>query len=72
MFGILGHASGASVTTNKLGRNLSEGRLIPRTVEGQADAFCELVLPYQRAIFMAAYAVLQNEADAEDVPRMLC
>ena len=67
MFGIPGHASDASVATNKLGMELSEGSLIRRTVEGQADAFCELVLPYQRAIFVAAYAVLQNEADAEDV-----
>lgn len=67
MFGILGHTSGASVATNTLERDLSEASLIRRTVEGQEDAFCELVLPYQRAIFMAAYAVLQNHADAEDV-----
>ena len=74
MFGILGHASGASVATNTLGRDSSEASLIRRTVEGQADAFCELVLPYQRAIFMAAYSVLQNEADAEDATQdaVLC
>ncbi len=44
----------------------SEAELIQRVLEGETEAFCELVRPYERAVFMAARGILQNDADAED------
>lgn len=44
----------------------SEAELIRRVLEGQHEAFCELMRPFERAVFMAARAILQNDADAED------
>lgn len=66
MFGTVGHRSHSSAGFTRLSGDLSEAGLIRRAVAGQSEAFCELVLPYQRAVFLAAYAILQNEADAED------
>jgi RNA polymerase sigma-70 factor, ECF subfamily len=43
-----------------------EQRLIERIRGGQRDVFYELVRPYERRCFAAAFAVLRNEADAED------
>lgn len=41
--------------------------LIRRVIGGEAEAFYELVHPYERAIFLAALALVKNEADAEEV-----
>ena len=46
--------------------NSSEAELIRRVVGGETEVFSELVRPYERVVFMAARAILQNEADAED------
>lgn len=43
-----------------------ERTLIARIIAGEKDLFYELVRPYERAIFLAANAILQNESDAED------
>ena len=45
----------------------NEGMLIRRLREGERDLFCELIRPYERRVFAAAFAILRNEADAEDV-----
>ncbi|MGD1081317.1 MAG: sigma-70 family RNA polymerase sigma factor [Candidatus Sulfotelmatobacter sp.] len=45
----------------------NEGMLIRRVREGERDLFCELIRPYERRVFAAAFAILRNEADAEDV-----
>jgi RNA polymerase sigma-70 factor (ECF subfamily) len=45
---------------------LSEQALIERVKAGESELFYELIEPYQRAVFSAAYSVLANEADAED------
>ena len=45
---------------------LSEQALIERIKAGESELFYQLVEPYQRAVFSAAYSVLANEADAED------
>ena len=42
-------------------------RLVKRTLEGQLDAFEELVSRYQKAIFNIAYYKSQNVFDAEDL-----
>ncbi len=44
-----------------------EAELIARVLAGQRDLFHELVLPYERSVYFAAYSVLRNEHDAEDV-----
>ncbi len=44
----------------------SEAELIQRVLGGETEAFCELVRPYERAVFMAARGILQDDADAED------
>jgi RNA polymerase sigma-70 factor, ECF subfamily len=46
---------------------LTEQALIERIKAGESELFYRLIEPYQRAVFSAAYSVLANEADAEDV-----
>ena len=41
--------------------------LIRRVQAGDAEAFYELVRPYERAVFLAAVAIVKNDADAEEV-----
>ena len=45
---------------------LSEQALIERIKAGESELFYQLIEPYQRAVFSAAYSVLANQADAED------
>jgi RNA polymerase sigma-70 factor, ECF subfamily len=47
--------------------NIAESLLIQRVHDGDVDAFYELVRPYERAVFMAAFSIVKNEADAEEV-----
>ena len=48
-------------------QSLTEQALIERIKAGEPDLFYQLIEPYQRAVFSAAYSVLANEADAEEV-----
>jgi RNA polymerase sigma-70 factor, ECF subfamily len=43
-----------------------EQRLIERIRDGEHEAFYELVRPYERRLYTAAFLILRNEADAED------
>jgi len=45
----------------------SEPELVARVQAGDAEAFYELVRPYERAVFLAALSLVKNEADAEEV-----
>lgn len=45
---------------------LSETELVRRVQGGDADLFYELVRPYERRVYSAAFAILRNAADAED------
>jgi RNA polymerase sigma-70 factor (ECF subfamily) len=47
--------------------NLSEQGLIKRVQDGEAAAFYDLVRPYERAVFLSAFSIVRNEADAEEV-----
>jgi RNA polymerase sigma-70 factor (ECF subfamily) len=47
--------------------NVFEQALIRRVQAGEAEAFYELVRPYERAVFLAAVAIVRNDADAEEV-----
>src|SRR5882724_2302966 len=44
----------------------NEEMLIQRIRNGEHDLFYELVKPYERRVYSAAFAILRNEADAED------
>jgi RNA polymerase sigma-70 factor (ECF subfamily) len=41
--------------------------LIERVCRGENEVFYELIRPYERAVFIAAFSVLQDETEAEDV-----
>lgn len=43
-----------------------EAALIGRIHRGERELFYELIRPYQRRVFVTAFAILRNEADAED------
>ena len=43
-----------------------EARLIQRVTAGEHEAFYELIQPYEKRLFAAAFALLRNQADAED------
>ena len=45
----------------------AESLLIERIRGGERELFYQLVRPYERAVYLVAYSVLKNEADAEDV-----
>jgi RNA polymerase sigma-70 factor (ECF subfamily) len=47
--------------------NVFEQVLISRVHAGDAEAFYQLVQPYERAVFLAAVAIVKNDADAEEV-----
>lgn len=44
----------------------AETALIEAICAGRNDLFYQLVQPYERSIYFAAYSILRNEADAED------
>jgi len=44
-----------------------EQQLIASVQQGKRELFYELVRPYERRVYAAAFAILRNEADAEDV-----
>jgi RNA polymerase sigma-70 factor (ECF subfamily) len=45
----------------------SEELLIRRIRDGEHEAFYELIRPYERRVYAAAFAIIHNDADAEDV-----
>jgi len=56
-----------SATRAPFQANTEEQNLIRRIIEGDHDAFYDLVHPYERSVFMAALSILKNDADAEEV-----
>src|SRR5579864_3575665 len=45
----------------------NEEGLIRRIRDGEHDLFYELIRPYERRVYSTAFAIVRNEADAEDV-----
>src|ERR1700687_567030 len=45
----------------------NEEMLIRRVLAGEHELFYELIRPYERRVYAAAFAILRKEADAEDV-----
>ena len=56
-----------STDAHKSSVNTEEANLIRRVCRGERESFYALVQPYQRALFVAALAILKNPADAEEV-----
>src|ERR1039457_5995632 len=46
---------------------IHEAELLERVRAGEHHLFYELIRPYVRRVYAAAFAILRNEADAEDV-----
>lgn len=51
----------------KPGENVAELSLIERVCTGDKTAFYDLIRPYERAVYISAFSILQNEADAEEI-----
>jgi RNA polymerase sigma-70 factor (ECF subfamily) len=47
-------------------QQLHEQQLIQRIRDGEHELFYELIRPYERRVYAAAFAILRNEADADD------
>ena len=43
-----------------------ELELIQRILQGERERYHELIRPYERLVYMTAYSLLKNEAEAED------
>ncbi|HVO62455.1 MAG TPA: sigma-70 family RNA polymerase sigma factor [Terriglobales bacterium] len=50
---------------NPAQQNYEQG-LIQRVRDGEHDVFYQLIRPYERRLYAAAFVILRNEADAED------
>lgn len=46
---------------------LPEATLIQLILDGNAEAFCELVRPHQHVLYLKALSIVHSEADAEEV-----
>lgn len=44
-----------------------DAQIIARVLAGERELFHELIRPYEKSVYLAAYSLLQNEADAEEV-----
>src|SRR5271170_7109816 len=43
-----------------------EKHLVRRIQQGEPELFYQLIRPYERRVYVIAFAILRNEADAED------
>jgi RNA polymerase sigma-70 factor, ECF subfamily len=57
------HHQSAATDTSTVDR---DAELIARVLAGERELFHELVRPYEKSVYFAAFSVLQNEQDAED------
>jgi RNA polymerase sigma-70 factor (ECF subfamily) len=55
------------ISLERPAEQFSEARLIQRVRDGEHELFYDLIRPYERRVYAAAFAILRNEADAEDV-----
>jgi RNA polymerase sigma-70 factor, ECF subfamily len=44
-----------------------EFAVIARILAGERELFHDLIRPYERGLYLAAYSIVQHEADAEDI-----
>ena len=58
-------SGGLDTRESAIGR--TEIILIERIRKGEKELFADLIQPYERQVYITALAILQNEADAQDV-----
>jgi RNA polymerase sigma-70 factor, ECF subfamily len=58
---------GGTATEAPIVESLDRDKLIAQVLCGDAEAFLELLRPYERSMYLLAYSVVRNQADAEDV-----
>jgi RNA polymerase sigma-70 factor, ECF subfamily len=58
--------SSVGTSAESITRAVLEASLIERVVEGDHEAFADLLKPYERMIYVSALSILGNEADAEE------
>ncbi len=46
---------------------LSEATQIRLILDGNVDAFCDLVTPHRRGLYLKALSIVRSEPDAEEV-----
>ena len=56
-----------AASLENLARKSNEEMLIRRVRNGEHELFYELIHPYERRVYATAFAIVRNEADAEDV-----
>lgn len=63
------HAQGQAVAPLGVvsSSNCDETELIERIKNGERELFYELIRPHERRVYVTAFAILRNEADAEEV-----
>jgi RNA polymerase sigma-70 factor, ECF subfamily len=44
----------------------NESALISRILAGESELFHDLIRPYERLVYVTIFAILKNEAEAED------
>lgn len=47
-------------------QSTKEAELIARILRGEKELFHELIRPYERMVYLAAFAIMKNETEAED------
>jgi RNA polymerase sigma-70 factor, ECF subfamily len=57
---------GSSSLEKPVSEGTREQELIRRIQRGEPEKFYELIRPFERRVYAAAFAILRNEADAED------
>ena len=55
------------ISLERPAEQFNEEMLIRRVLAGEHELFYELIRPHERRVYAAAFAILRNEADAEDV-----
>jgi len=50
----------------KTAATTNEAALIQRVLAGETELFYELIRPYERLVYVTIFAILKNEAEAED------
>src|SRR6202162_1415164 len=55
------------ISLERPAEQFNEEMLIRRVLAGERELFYELIRPYERRVYAAAFAILRNEADADDV-----
>ena len=62
-----GRSEGGGTPSAEIPPLAYERELIERIRRGERELFAELIRPYERRVYVTAFAILQNESDAQEV-----